>query len=98
MTEKNNYIYSVTTQAPSFAEAGELIIALLDRELMRVLPSGRDDKEHVMDFLYQWYYGNRLYQLLMPDSLLRTTEQIFQDEILRDFVLNLTKQVQINLS
>jgi hypothetical protein len=98
MSENNNYVYTATTQTPSFAETGELIIALLDRELMRILPTGREDKERIIDFLYQWYYGHRLYQILMPDSLLKTTEMIFQDEVLRDFILNLTKQVQINLS
>jgi hypothetical protein len=82
--------------SPTFAELGELTVALMDREIDRQL--GKDAKETVVGFLYRWYYTTRLYTVLMPDNLLSTTEQIFQNEILRDFVLNLTKQVQVNVT
>lgn len=78
------------------SELGPLVIAVFDRELERqMLPQ---HQSRILNFFYRWYCQERLYSILLPDTLLRTTETVFGDEILRDFILNMTRQIAIYLS
>lgn len=91
-------LYSYTEAPPTvmdLADFGALVIGLLDRELERGLRTPY--QETVMDFLFRWYYVERLHHVLLPDALLKTVETVFKNEILRDWILNLTAQVQIHV-
>lgn len=80
----------------TLSELGPLVIAVFDRELERqMLPQ---HQSRILNFFYRWYCQERLYSVLLPDSLLATTETVFGDEVLRDFVLNMTRQIAIYLS
>lgn len=81
--------------AIDLADFGTLVIGLLDREIERSVKESQ--QATILGFLYRWYYIERLHHVLLPDALLQTVETVFKDEVLRDWILNLTAQVRIHV-
>lgn len=78
------------------SKISSIVISSFDTELNRYLVN--DETVRVSEFFSQMYFGVDLYTFFVAVRLKKTTEDIFDNDYIRRFVLNLVDRVNINLS
>lgn len=80
----------------SLTAVSELIIESMDIEFSRVI--GEKQQMIVFDFLHRLYLSTDLYSFFLPINLVNLSHEIYESEVLRDFILNLSERVSIGLA
>ncbi len=79
-----------------FQFAGEIIITQLDAQLLSYIQTGRvKEAAAISDFLNGYCRGQYFHTMLHPKVLKNTVSDIFESEIIRDFILDLTDRVAL---
>ena len=91
MTLPNNTVIPLPVEKTASA-----VIEAFDIEISRIL----DDKERnlILDFILGCYYSNDLFTFFTPLNLKKTTNEIFENEKLRAFIMNLSERVSFLLA
>lgn len=74
----------------------DLVVESMDIEFTRVV--GEKHQMVVFDFLHRLHLTTNWYSFFLPINLVNLSREIYESEVLRDFILNLSERVSLGLA